>query len=138
MSKILVDMEKAKSLNEETTRLSQDATISDETVSDPEANEKTDAADESRDAVAQEGSATALETTPTDEEWEYITGYKLSAVLGIVTLACFTMLLDTSIIVTAIPRITSDFHSLGDVGWYGSAYLLSRYAYSFFTFRFFC
>jgi hypothetical protein len=53
------------------------------------------------------------------------------------------MLLDTSIIVTAcigvlyffcaaknllqaIPRITNDFHSLPDVGWYGSAYMLSR------------
>ena len=27
----------------------------------------------------------------------------------------------------AIPRITSDFHSLPDVGWYGSAYLLAKY-----------
>lgn len=26
----------------------------------------------------------------------------------------------------AIPRITSDFHSLPDVGWYGSAYLLAN------------
>lgn len=26
----------------------------------------------------------------------------------------------------AIPRITSDFHSLPDVGWYGSAYLLAK------------
>lgn len=28
----------------------------------------------------------------------------------------------------AIPRITSDFHSLTDVGWYGSAYLLANCA----------
>jgi hypothetical protein len=27
----------------------------------------------------------------------------------------------------AIPRITSDFHSLPDVGWYGSAYLLAKF-----------
>lgn len=26
----------------------------------------------------------------------------------------------------AIPRITSDFHSLPEVGWYGSAYLLAN------------
>ena len=32
---------------------------------------------------------------------------------------------DRTIIATAIPRITDDFHSLGDVGWYGSAYLLT-------------
>jgi MFS family permease len=38
------------------------------------------------------------------------------------------MALDNSIIATAIPRITDQFHSLGDVGWYGSAYLLTTAA----------
>lgn len=28
--------------------------------------------------------------------------------------------IDNSIIATAIPKITDQFHSLGDVGWYGS------------------
>ena len=28
----------------------------------------------------------------------------------------------------AIPTITSQFHSLDDVAWYGSAYTISRYA----------
>ena len=37
---------------------------------------------------------------PQEEEWEYVTGYKLFAVIGVVTLACFIMLLDTSIIAT--------------------------------------
>lgn len=32
---------------------------------------------------------------------------------------------DRSIVATAIPKITSDFHSLPDVGWYGSAYLMT-------------
>ena len=32
---------------------------------------------------------------------------------------------DRTIIATAIPSITNDFDSLGDVGWYGSAYLLT-------------
>ena len=32
---------------------------------------------------------------------------------------------DRTIIATAIPTITDDFHSLGDVGWYGSAYMLA-------------
>jgi len=31
---------------------------------------------------------------------------------------------DNTIIATAIPHITDQFHSLPDVGWYGSAYLL--------------
>lgn len=30
---------------------------------------------------------------------------------------------------TAIPRITDDFNSLGDVGWYGSAYLMTGSAF---------
>ena len=36
---------------------------------------------------------------------------------------------DRTIIATAIPRITDDFNSLGDVGWYGSAYLLTGCAF---------
>jgi hypothetical protein len=41
-------------------------------------------------------------------------------------MAVFVVLLDMIIIVTAIPKITSTFHSLPDVGWYGAAYNLSR------------
>lgn len=38
---------------------------------------------------------------PDDEDgWEYITGVKLFLVIGLVTLACFIMLLDTSIVST--------------------------------------
>ena len=33
------------------------------------------------------------------------------------------------IIATAIPKITDDFHSLNDIGWYGSAYLLTTCAF---------
>ena len=32
---------------------------------------------------------------------------------------------DRTIIATAIPKITDDFHSLNDIGWYGSAFLLT-------------
>ncbi|KYK54409.1 major facilitator superfamily transporter [Drechmeria coniospora] len=37
--------------------------------------------------------------------------------------------LDEGIIATAIPQITDEFRSLGDVGWYGSAYLLTLCAF---------
>ncbi|GJC85422.1 efflux pump mlcE [Colletotrichum liriopes] len=57
----------------------------------------------------------------------YITGFKLFAVLGSITLVAFLMLLDGSIIGTAVPSITTEFHSLDDVGWYVAAYQLSRY-----------
>lgn len=36
---------------------------------------------------------------------------------------------DRTIIGTAIPKITDDFHSIGDVGWYGGAYLLTSSAF---------
>ncbi|KAI9740060.1 MAG: hypothetical protein M1818_004811 [Claussenomyces sp. TS43310] len=64
-------------------------------------------------------------TAPATEDHEWVSGIKLLSILVAITLVCFLMLLDTSIVVTAIPNITSDFHSLPDVGWYGSAYQLA-------------
>lgn len=49
-------------------------------------------------------------------------------ILGI-SLAAFVVALDRSIITTAIPRITDDFNSPADVGWYGSAYLITSCAF---------
>lgn len=46
-----------------------------------------------------------------------------------VCLAAFIVALDRSIVATAIPRITDDFRSPSDVGWYGSAYLLTSCAF---------
>lgn len=37
---------------------------------------------------------------PKEEEWEYITGFRLMAVTFVITLACFVLLLDTSIVAT--------------------------------------
>ncbi|KAI1768455.1 MFS general substrate transporter [Hypoxylon sp. FL1150] len=59
---------------------------------------------------------------------EYISGVKLALVLSAITIVYFLVMLDTTIVATAIPYITNDFHSLLDVGWYGSAYLLSSSA----------
>jgi EmrB/QacA subfamily drug resistance transporter len=43
-------------------------------------------------------------------------------------MAVFLMSLDNAIIATAIPKITDQFNSLSDVGWYGSSYLLTTAA----------
>ncbi|KAH8804570.1 major facilitator superfamily domain-containing protein [Xylogone sp. PMI_703] len=51
-----------------------------------------------------------------------LTGLRLALVIVGLVLAIFLMSLDSSIIATAIPRITSQFNSTGDIGWYGSAY----------------
>ncbi|OCL13974.1 MFS general substrate transporter [Glonium stellatum] len=42
-----------------------------------------------------------------------------------VYLSIFLVALDRMIIATAIPKITDEFHSIDDIGWYGSAYMLT-------------
>ncbi|KAI0869821.1 MFS general substrate transporter [Hypoxylon argillaceum] len=59
---------------------------------------------------------------------EYPTGLKLGLISLALCLSVFLIALDNSIIATAIPAITDAFHSLPDVGWYGSAYLLTTAA----------
>ncbi|KAF5672710.1 major facilitator superfamily transporter [Fusarium denticulatum] len=69
--------------------------------------------------------SSATEDAPKQTETSYVEGLPLLLVMGAVSIASFLVLLDTSIIATAIPQITSDFHSLKDISWYGSAYQLS-------------
>ncbi|KLU91665.1 major facilitator superfamily transporter [Magnaporthiopsis poae ATCC 64411] len=70
-----------------------------------------------------------IEQVPTREDGTpYPKGIKLAVITIALCLAVFLMALDNAIITTAIPRITDQFHSLEDVGWYGSAYLLTTAA----------
>ncbi|KAL9603377.1 MAG: hypothetical protein Q9219_001239 [cf. Caloplaca sp. 3 TL-2023] len=88
----------------------------------------------------QEGisSEKAIESTPVQEaealdkmseEAEYPSGAKLAVITTALCLSVLLMALDNTIIATAIPRITDQFNSLNDVGWYGSAYLLTTCAF---------
>ncbi|KAJ9350233.1 hypothetical protein DTO282F9_6447 [Paecilomyces variotii] len=54
-----------------------------------------------------------------------LTGIKLYILFAAVLFSTFLMALNGSIVSTAIPQITSHFKSLDDIGWYGSAYLVS-------------
>ncbi|CAD6446609.1 fa99eeed-0d79-433d-9188-ef55d8ac1cba [Sclerotinia trifoliorum] len=63
-----------------------------------------------------------------DDENHYISGVLLGLLTFGLCMATFTVALDNTIIATAIPKITSVFNSLGDVGWYGSSYLLTTTA----------
>ncbi|KAI5462858.1 MFS multidrug transporter-like protein, partial [Mariannaea sp. PMI_226] len=56
---------------------------------------------------------------------QYIAGFKLLLVMTGLTVVMLLVMLDMSIISTAIPQITSDFHRLEDVGWYLGAYQLA-------------
>ncbi|KAI0969787.1 major facilitator superfamily domain-containing protein [Xylaria arbuscula] len=69
------------------------------------------------------------ELTPAQTNHEYPTGFRLALVLSSVYISIFLVSLDRLIVTTAIPAITNEFNSLPDVGWYGSAYLLTSAAF---------
>ncbi|KAK2680381.1 Major facilitator superfamily [Fusarium oxysporum f. sp. vasinfectum] len=57
-------------------------------------------------------------------EEEYPTGPRLAIVVLALVLSIFFVSLDMTIIATAIPKITDEFHTLDDVSWYGSAFFM--------------
>lgn len=62
----------------------------------------------------------------------YPGGLELTLIMIALCLSVFCVALDNTIISTAIPKITDQFHSLNDVGWYGSSYLLCESAFQLF------
>jgi hypothetical protein len=56
---------------------------------------------------------------------DYPAGFRLAMVVLALVLSIFLVSLDMTIVATAIPRITDQFHSLDQVGWYGSAFFLT-------------
>ncbi|KAF5857849.1 hypothetical protein ETB97_005193 [Aspergillus alliaceus] len=92
----------------------------------------------------------AIRTTPASYKAKgkeadiiYPSGMKLALLMMSIFIGMFLVSLDRLIISTAIPKITDEFNSAGDIGWYGTAYLLSHCAfqlmfgklYSFFDIR---
>ncbi|KAI5269649.1 MFS general substrate transporter [Aureobasidium subglaciale] len=82
----------------------------------------------SQKSMEKEPDTTSSPPARDDEETSYLSGLTLLSVVVALVLVIFLMMLDTSIVATAIPRITTQFHSLEDVGWYGSSYLLASCA----------
>ncbi|GJC86355.1 efflux pump aflT [Colletotrichum liriopes] len=60
---------------------------------------------------------------------QYPAGLKLYLIMLSLLVSMFLVALDRLIIATAVPRITDHFHSVTDIGWYGSAYLLTTCAF---------
>ena len=69
------------------------------------------------------------QTVHGNDEPEYPTTKKLIPIVISLYLAFFLVALDRTIIATAIPTITDRFHSIGDIGWYASAYMLTLCAF---------
>ncbi|KAL8824278.1 MAG: hypothetical protein Q9191_005163 [Dirinaria sp. TL-2023a] len=59
----------------------------------------------------------------------YPTGLRLFLLMMSIFVGMFLVALDRLIISTAIPQITSEFNSGDDIGWYGTAYLLTNCAF---------
>jgi MFS family permease len=60
---------------------------------------------------------------------QYPTAWRLVIVLLSLALGTLLMAIDTTIISVGIPRISTDFKALNDVGWYGSGYLITLTAF---------
>ncbi|CAI4218424.1 unnamed protein product [Parascedosporium putredinis] len=77
-----------------------------------------------------DSSEKAEETADESEDLgEYPQGLRLTAVVVALVLSIFLVALDMTIVATAIPRITDQFHSLGDVSWYGAAFFMTIAAF---------
>lgn len=76
--------------------------------------------------------ATALEQPNPDleDEVEYPSGAKLIFISFALCISVLLVALDNTIVATAIPVISNVFHSLDDIGWYASSYLLTSSAFT--------
>lgn len=59
------------------------------------------------------------------EDIQYPSRFALTVIMAGLSAAIFLISLDTTIVSTAIPRITDEFHTVADIGWYGSAFFLT-------------
>ncbi|KAB8218552.1 major facilitator superfamily domain-containing protein [Aspergillus novoparasiticus] len=87
--------------------------------------------------AAEEPVAHPNEKAETGDDHKYPGRMSLTAIMVALNLAIFLVALDRSIIATAIPRITDDFHALNDIGWYGSSYLVTGCAFQLIYGRFY-
>ncbi|KAL0935029.1 major facilitator superfamily transporter [Colletotrichum truncatum] len=63
------------------------------------------------------------------EEGQWTRGLSLVLLMVGICIAVFLISIDRTILSTAIPYITAEFQSTADIGWYGSAYLLTACAF---------
>ncbi|KAF2163359.1 hypothetical protein M409DRAFT_68624 [Zasmidium cellare ATCC 36951] len=107
--------------------------------SDAEVEKQQPVADEQQQEQKDEDLSRQKSAAPS--EIEYPPTRERVVIFIAILLALFLMALDRTIVATAIPQITNEFHSLDDVGWYASAFMMTASAlqpvfgkiYSFFS-----
>ena len=87
------------------------------------ASEKPESLARAPTATSQAGGQSLAARATREDGAEYPSGAKLAAITVALCLSVFLMALDNSIIATAIPKITDEFRSVPDIGWYGSGKL---------------
>jgi hypothetical protein len=55
-----------------------------------------------------------------------IGGMQLYVLLAAIMMSGFIMSMNGTVLGTAIPSITDEFHTVDDIGWYASAYLMAK------------
>ena len=73
-----------------------------------------------------------LSLTRKPTEPEYPDAKKTAIIMLSVYLTVFLVALDRTIIGTAISKMTDEFHSFDDIGWYGSSYMLTTCGFQLF------
>jgi hypothetical protein len=68
---------------------------------------------------------TASKEAADDDQVEYPSGIHLLTVTLALVLALLLAVMDMTILATAIPHITDEFHSLDDIGWYASVFFMT-------------
>lgn len=66
-----------------------------------------------------------IQPPPTSQPNNEITGWKLGVLVASLCSSVFCVALDNTILATAIPRITDEFGTIDDIGWYGASYFLT-------------
>ncbi|GAA5989050.1 hypothetical protein JCM5350_003640 [Sporobolomyces pararoseus] len=77
------------------------------------------------DKKQREGSIATTTTTTKEKKKKPLTGIRLVLLMVAMLLVEFLVGLEQTIVVSATPSISNDFAALQDIGWYGSAYLLT-------------
>ncbi|KAK1825869.1 putative HC-toxin efflux carrier [Podospora conica] len=134
MSSHLVDGERPSTavtghLNPDTARnsayLSSDSTRAASTI---DLEKKVDDTDRASTLTAKDEKSppsTPGEPPAVEDVIEYPTGFKLTFIVVALVLSIFLVSLDMTIVATAIPKITDEFHGLEEVAWYGSAFFMT-------------
>ncbi|KND91004.1 putative HC-toxin efflux carrier TOXA [Tolypocladium ophioglossoides CBS 100239] len=100
-----------------------------DSAANPASNGKADKVErplvDEKNGEADENALTPQLSAAPSEEPEYPGGVQVALIMTCILCAIFLMSLDRTIIATAIPTMTDEFNSINDIGWYGSAFMLT-------------